>query len=417
MKTIYTSVGLLALGASIVAPSAHAEEAGKPWNVSASLRGFYDDNWTTASIRTNRSSSFGFDLSPSASFKQSYGPTDVEYGYTYGMKYYESRKNNSADHSHDAEVKIKHVFPERVKLTVSDSFVVAQESAVLDTSGVSTSVKRSNGNNLRNSGGVTLGVELTRLLSTEIGYNNNLFSYDDKGPNSRSALLDRVEHLGHLDLRWEFEPTTVGILGYQYGYTAMGGRGLISGIKDTIPGSATASPSTRDTRSHYVYVGADHSFSQQLTGSARAGFQYTQFPFAEGGKSSTTSPYADFSGSYAYSPDGGLSLGIRHSRNATDLAGGTLDAESTTVYSQITHKFSDKLTASVNAQYQLSDFKGGGANGKSDNLFLAGVSGSYEIVKARLWAEAGYNYDRLDSDLSNRSFYRNRVFLGLKASY
>ena len=35
------------LGAISVA-TARAEDTSKPWNVSASLRGFYDDNWNTA---------------------------------------------------------------------------------------------------------------------------------------------------------------------------------------------------------------------------------------------------------------------------------------------------------------------------------------------------------------------------------
>ena len=41
---------------------------------------------------------------------------------------------------------------------------------------------------------------------------------------------------------------------------------------------------------------------------------------------------------------------------------------------------------------------------------------TYEINRF-LAAEAGYNYDRLDSDLSFRSFTRNRVYVGLRASY
>ena len=45
-----------------------------------------------------------------------------------------------------------------------------------------------------------------------------------------------------------------------------------------------------------------------------------------------------------------------------------------------------------------------------------GVNVTYEINKF-LAAEAGYNYDRLDSDVGFRSFTRNRVYVGLRASY
>jgi hypothetical protein len=53
---------------------------------------------------------------------------------------------------------------------------------------------------------------------------------------------------------------------------------------------------------------------------------------------------------------------------------------------------------------------------KSENFFLVGLNLTYEINRF-LAAEAGYNYDRLDSDLGFRSFTRNRVYVGLRASY
>ena len=49
-------------------------------------------------------------------------------------------------------------------------------------------------------------------------------------------------------------------------------------------------------------------------------------------------------------------------------------------------------------------------------MLLVGVNLSYEINKF-LSAEAGYNFDRLDSDLDQRSFTRNRVYVGIRGSY
>lgn len=417
MKTTITSASLLALSA-LCLPSAQAQDNTKPWNVSASLRGFYDDNWNTLpSGDANKRSSYGFDLSPSAGYKNSFELADVDLRYTYGMKFYESRTSNQADHSHQFDGKVTHDFPERFKLTVTDSFVVSQEPGVLETSGVTTTALRQNGNNIRNAVGVTLGVDLSRTTSIEAAYNNSVYEYDSKGvANSTSALLDRVEHLMRLDLRCKPVDTTMWLAGYQFGITDQTGKDLLTGV---------GLPEVRNSRSHYGYVGVDHTFNPQLLGSARVGVQYTEFPnasqslVAEPG--STVTPYADFSGTYAYSPEGSVQLGIKHNRNQTDVAAGTLDAASTTVYTSVNHKFFGKLTGSLIAQYQLTEFRGGTADGLSDNIFLTGVNFSYELIKERLFAEAGYNYDRLDSDLGkigqNRSFYRNRVFLGLKATY
>lgn len=412
MKTIITSVGLVALGALAV-PSAQAQDNTKPWNVSASLHGFYDDNWTTLPSKDpNKRSSFGFDLSPSAGYKNNFELADVDLSYIYTMKYYEARTSNRADHGHQADMKLTHEFPERLKLSLTESFVVSQEPQVLDTTAVVTTPLRSNGNNIRNSAGLTASMELTRTVSLESAYNIAFYAYDQTGTDSRSALLDRIEQLVRLDARWKALETTVWITGYQFGYTDQTSGDLITGV-----GLAN----TRNSRSHYGYVGVDQTFNPQLIGSARVGMQYTEYPNAalsattEPG--STVTPYVDLSGTYAYSPEGSVQLGIKHNRNQTDVSAGTLDAASTTVYSSVNHKFYGKLTASLIAQYQLSEFRGGIADGKADNLFLAGLNLSYELIKGRLSAEGGYNYDRLDSDLTGRSFYRNRVFLGLKATY
>jgi hypothetical protein len=38
-------------------------------------------------------------------------------------------------------------------------------------------------------------------------------------------------------------------------------------------------------------------------------------------------------------------------------------------------------------------------------------------LNPNLALEAGYNWDKLDSDLSGRSYTRNRVYAGIRASY
>jgi len=54
---------------------------------------------------------------------------------------------------------------------------------------------------------------------------------------------------------------------------------------------------------------------------------------------------------------------------------------------------------------------------------MAGVNMTYEINKF-VALEGGYNFDRLDSELSsvhnsgwNRSYTRNRVYIGIRGTY
>ena len=74
MKRIIASIGLVAVGASSLraeyAPDLTAGERTKLVTVSGSLRGFYDDNYTTRPSGTNALSSWGIEASPSISLNK-----------------------------------------------------------------------------------------------------------------------------------------------------------------------------------------------------------------------------------------------------------------------------------------------------------------------------------------------------------
>lgn len=410
----YLAVGLLGL------QSASAES--KPWNVSATVRGFYDDNYATAPSnpalgQARKQSSYGVEFSPGAGLVLKRDLTDIKLDYLYTLRYYENRPV-SADHSHQFDGRVDHKFgAERYRASLKESFVVAQESALIDPALAATPL-RSNGNNLRNEVGVKFQAELTGPLALEVGYQNSFFDYDETGPGSRSALLDRVEHLGSLNLRWQMQRTTIGILGYQFGV-----RDQTS--KDFLDATLTTLPNVRDSRSHYAFLGVDHYFTDRFSVHPRVGMQYTEYPNVPAGASdSTVSPYADLSVLYGYAENSHVQFGVRHTRTQTDVAlnvanlaaGSTLDAATTAIYAECRHEITAKLSAGALVQYQLSDFNQGAFSSQKDQYFIGGLNVSYAINEF-LSAEAGYNYDRLTSDLANRSFTRNRVFLGIRAKY
>jgi hypothetical protein len=270
---------------------------------------------------------------------------------------------------------------------------------------------RSEGDNIRNTANATFSADLTEQLGLVLGYTNNYYDYDQEGTGSYSALLDRMEHMGIANLRWQVVEPTVAIIGYQYGIVNYNSPDFLSPF-------STVRGRDRDSSSHYAYIGADHNFNSQLQASVRVGGQFTDYDeFDE----ETFSPYADASLTYRYNPDSYALVGVRHSRNATDIAlfsaaQPTLDQETTTIYGSINHRITGKLTASALAQAQFSSFEAGGADDESELFLITGVNVSYEINKF-LAAEAGYNYDRLDSDLQFRTYTRNRVYIGLRASY
>ncbi|HTD68728.1 MAG TPA: hypothetical protein VK846_19580, partial [Candidatus Limnocylindria bacterium] len=67
MKHVLTSTGLLALGAvslHALDPEMTRQQTGRPFSLSATVRGFYDDNINTSP--RDEQESFGLELSPSA---------------------------------------------------------------------------------------------------------------------------------------------------------------------------------------------------------------------------------------------------------------------------------------------------------------------------------------------------------------
>src|SRR5207245_6985706 len=131
------------------------------------------------------------------------------------------------DQTHTFDVALNHAFSPRYLLSVHDSFAIGQEPDLLRAGNAFSSFQRIPGDNIRNYGQITFNAQITRELGVELGYANTFFDYDDEKGDatapSRSGLLDRVEHMVHIDGRWLVQPQTIALVGYQYrqvNYTA-----------------------------------------------------------------------------------------------------------------------------------------------------------------------------------------------------
>jgi hypothetical protein len=443
MKKLITSAGLAVLGAASVnaqqvyapAPGLTSTQLSKPWSVSAAIRGFYDDNYaltpsggivnSVTGERIEPQESYGYEVTPSAGLNWAMEQTYIGLSYLYSLKYFEDRPEHKYDQTHRADAKISHAFSERYKIDLADSFVLTREPDLIAPVNAPNATIRTRQDVLRNYGTATFSAGLTDQLSALLGYANTLYDFSDEGAGSLSALLDRMEHLGTVNLRWQARPDTVGILGYQFGLTDFTGDDNTLIVNPNWPGAGNPylQSDERNNISHYAYVGADHTFNPQLDTSIRIGAQFTEYTDLPGSDEDNISPYADANITYRMTTDSSAQLGVRHARTATDAA--ALDQESTTVYGSLNYRIIAPLTASLLGQYQYNTFEEGQPTSigssvtfrdKSENFFLVGLNLTYEINRF-LSAEAGYSYDRLDSDLNFRSFTRNRVYVGLRATY
>ena len=437
MNKIVASVGLVALGAaSVKAQSSISAPPPKWWNISATVRGFYDDNANTAPegspIRVN---TWGYDLNPSVSIRLGDQQTTFTAMYAFNYLYYarplvtsfnpvtgQTGSTDKSDQNHTFNMLLDHAFNQNYSIHVGDSFVIGQEPDLLRSGNAINAFYRISGNNIVNSGTITLNGQLTPVMGFEAGYNNNFYDY---ASDVIGGQLDRIENYAHLDGRWTITPDTVGILGYQFGYVDYTGNAQIISIPPVGP-PIVNSASVLNTMSHTGYLGVDHTFLPELTGSIRAGGSY--YDYVNNTSASGFGPYVQASLTYTYAPESSATIGFQESRQASSLVGIQAasvihDTETSVVYGSITHRIVPRLFGTIRGTFQNATYNGGGAgiNGQTDRFYEAAAELDYKF-NPNFSVQAGYDYDRLESSLSTaivgpRNYDRNKFYIGATASY
>jgi hypothetical protein len=441
MKKIVASVGLVALSASSLQAldSGMFSDTGRFWSVSAVLRGFYDDNINT--IPSNQPlppgasrGSAGYEVSPMLFLNFPMEQTSIGLSYVFDFKYYQDKPQGQSqyyDMTHLFNAAINHAFNERYQISVKDSFTVGQEPDMLRAGNTYNTFQRIPGDNVRNYGMVNFSGQLTPLIGTEIGYGNSLYSYQanewflDPATGvisaSNAGLLNSMDQTIHVDGRVMIQPQTVGVLGYQFralDYTAnqpIGGDFYF-------PNSIVMSDA-RNVRANYIYAGADHNFRPDLTGSFRAGASYNDYYNANNSSQNNWAPYALVSLRYTYNPGSYLEAGFTYDFTSGNVFSSTvtgnditMGAYAASLYGALHHQITGKLSGTIMAQYQNDLYYGGSLNNQSQDYFLLYIGLEYQITRY-FSAQVGYDYDNVWGDIPNSNYDRNRVYVGLSATY
>jgi hypothetical protein len=340
MRKFFVSMGLAAAG-TVSLQAAYAPDLGpmstvKLWNISATLRGFYDDNYDTANSGLNPRGSYGFEVSPQLMVAVPLQQTELGLRNTYSMTYYQERDSlgqNPIDQSDQLDLWVDHAFTERWQAKVLDTFVVAQEPSLLNPNGITTLPIRVSGDNIRNTGTLALNTDWTRLFSTSLNYQNSFYNYQNSGETvaqiinnffgvpgapgaSLAGLLNRIDQTVWLDLQWRVAPQTIAFFGGQFEIVNYTGNEPIA-YSPVLPGNIYYSRN-RDSRQYTGYVGIQHNILPNLSVSAKAGATYTDNYNDPLGSGSVT-PYAVLSAIYTYLPGSYVQIGLNQSRNATDV--------------------------------------------------------------------------------------------------
>ena len=114
--------------------------------------------------------------------------------------------------------------------------------------------------------------------------------------------------------------------------------------------------------------------------------------------------------------------GQTQSRNATDTiqvdSNGriTQDQETTVVYGSINHSLTPKLTGSLVGHYQYSIYNDGQFNSQSADFYNVGLNLTYAFTR-HFSSDVGYNFDWYTTPVPGQDYTRNRVYLGVTATY
>lgn len=434
MNKLLVSAGLLAAGAaSIQTVSAQSLDVISPkaWSVSGTLRGFYDSNYD---ISSTKKGSFGVEASPSISYNLPLQQTDMGIRYTYGVYYYEARQSldlNPIDQTHQVDFWLDHAINERWHITFDDTFASGQEPELLTPAigTVGPTEYRVNGNNIANHATIKLDTQWTREFGTSLHYNNDFYDYANSGTStanfstngaSLAGLLNQDAQSLGLDLDWTFSPELKVFVGYSFGLDNYLGGEPISIV--TVPRPIVYQSASRDFYSHSVYAGGEYQLNGNLSAKATVGVEYIDSYNNPLANTTSWSPTADVSLSYTYMPGSYAQVGVTQGENSTDVVqpGSNGDITqyqySTVFYADLNHRLTEKLMATVIGRYVYSSFEGGAYSADADNDFNFNANLNYQISR-HFSAEIGYNYDDLSSDVPGRAYTRNRVYIGLGASY
>ena len=178
---------------------------------------------------------------------------------------------------------------------------------------------------------------------------------------------------------------------------------------------------SRNNQSHYAYVGVQHDFLDNLKATANVGAQYTEY-VNDPSSQHLLGPYADASLIYTYASGSYAQLGVTQSRNTTDTvqinSSGqiTQDQESTVAYFSVNQMLTPKLTGSLVGHFQYSVNNGGYYDSQSAEFYNVGANLSYAFNR-HFSSDLGYNFDWYTTPVPGQEYTRNRVYLGVTATY
>ena len=231
----------------------------------------------------------------------------------------------------------------------------------------------------------------SQRLSSVTNYIVSGVSYDD----GAFDLNDRLSHTFGHQFKYALNRRTAATAEYRFSFT-------------NFDQSAFG-----DTDSHYFLAGVDHSFSPQLAGSIRAGAQLIDYD--RGGD--RTRPYVEGALNYRAGEDTSFRAYTRLGIENSELLGYE-DRYSWRTGLSANHMLTARLSAHGGIHYVHNEFEESifGLADFSEDLVALNIGLGYQIL-TNVSLTADYSFVNISSDVPSREYDRNRVSVGLQATF
>jgi hypothetical protein len=398
MRSYYSTLATLllasAMGASAQGPLAlqnnqadHKDAA--PVTYSVGLGGGYDRlNYKSKEADGADIDSAFMQGSLGATFNGIDEQTPWSLGLDFGSIYYfdDTSSGDNTDYSGKISFNISHAASQRLK--INDSFYATYE--VEPNFGIGASTSRRNGQYLYGYNNFAISYAWSERFSTTTSYTVDTIQYDD-GAIGKSE--DRISHLVSQQFSWAHSKTTSWVGEYRYRTTLYDHAG------------------DNDYISHYVLAGIDQAWSERTTGSIRAGAE-----FYSSDRSDKTAPYGELTISHRSTEKTSFQLYSSVGFDGSEL--GAFDSRrSYRTGINASHRATERFTVNGGLNYAYSDFTGAGDAPDITEHELSATAGIGYRIWDNISLDASYSHSLINSDDDFRDYSRDRVSLGVQASF
>lgn len=331
-----------------------------------------------------------FSFAPSLAYNGSLtDQTFLSAGYDLRYDHVQDRPGKQNLTSHTGSLRLAHAFSDATNVDVSDRYMIAKNPESL-LAGVPLNTDQSFKMNEFNARFATAAGAKGAVVAK---YRNLDMAYDT---GSLAAQLDRRESLAGLEAAFRLLPETKLVGEYRYLDIAYASAGAL-----------------KDKRSHFFLAGLDHSPSEAVTLTARAGAEDR----TRDGAADTTAPYAELSGRYAYAEGSFVSGGYLFTLEEPSDVVRFTDTKVNRLFVNVQHRLSALVTASSSLTYEPSQLQGrAGLADLDETVTRVGLALSWTPTKNWI-VSATCDLDQVASDDAARDQERTRLGVDARFSF